>query len=323
MLETSARLLRLLTLLQSRREWTGPDLAQQLGVDVRTVRRDADKLRELGYEVRASSGPGGGYQFGGGREMPPLLLDDDEALAVAVALRTAASRISRLEDTALRVLAKLDQLLPKRLHRRLGALWAVTVDLGGGHDTIDPQRLTQLAAACRDLERLRFAYADHDGRTSTREVEPYRLAHTGRRWYLVAWDPSRADWRTFRVDRIGAVTTGDRFAARALPEDVVAYVSRSIAYAPFAVQARVYLAGSAAEVAAGIPPWIGVVEPVDDTRCILAIGGPTLGAVAAHLIMADLDFEVIEPPELVPHLAALAARLERAGRAVAVAPAPP
>lgn len=311
MLETSARLLRLLTLLQGRREWSGVELAQKLEVDVRTVRRDADRLRDLGYEVRASSGPGGGYQFGGGREMPPLLLDDDEALAVAVALRTAATSVAGLEDTALRVLVKLEQILPRRLHARLSALWAVTVPLGDKTEALDPRRLTEVAAACRDRERVRFVYADHDGKSSTREVEPYRLAHTGRRWYLVAWDTSRQDWRTFRVDRIGALETGARFEPRPFPEDVATYVSRSISSAAYAIRARLTVAESAERLAARLPPWIGVIEPIDADHCALEVGGPTLAAVATHLVFIDADFEIIEPPELITHIRALAARLER------------
>ncbi len=311
MLETSARLLRLLTLLQGRREWSGVELAARLEVDVRTVRRDAERLRELGYEVRASSGPGGGYQFGGGREMPPLLLDDDEALAVAVALRTAASSVEGLEDTALRVLVKLEQILPRRLHARLSALWSVTVSLGDKAAALDPRRLTEVAAACRDHERLRFAYADHEGHTSTREVEPYKLAHTGRRWYLVAWDPSREDWRTFRVDRIGALECGARFSPRPFPEDVTTYVSRSLTSAPFAVRARLLVAEPAERLAARVPPWLGLIAPLDAQRCTLEVGGPTLSAVAAHLAFVDADFEVQEPPELRAHLQALGERLVR------------
>jgi predicted DNA-binding transcriptional regulator YafY len=322
-LDTSTRLLRLLTLLQARREWSGPELAERLEIDVRTVRRDVDRLRDLGYEVRASSGPGGGYQFGAGREMPPLLLDDDEALAVTVALRTAASSIARLEDTALRVVVKLEQILPKRLRARLGALHAMTVSLKGKtDDALDPRRLTEVAAACRDHEQLTFAYADRGGRGSTRHVEPHRLAHTGRRWYLVAWDLDRADWRTFRVDRIGLLSTGARFQPRPFLEDVATYVARAISYAPYDVRVRLRVAGSAEALALRIPPWIGVLEPIDAGHCILAIGGPSLAAVAAHLVFVDADFEVLEPPELVPHIQAVADRLARSARTVARASAP-
>lgn len=312
MLDTSARLLRLLTLLQSRREWSGPELAERLEVDVRTVRRDAERLRALGYQVRASSGPGGGYQFGAGRDMPPLLLDDEEALAIAVALRTAASSVARLEHVALQVLVKLEQVLPKRLHTRLRALQTVTVSLGKNRDEVDPRLLTELAAACREFERLTFGYASYAGRPSTRQVEPHRLAHTGRRWYLVAWDVDRTDWRTFRVDRIGKVSRGSSFEPRTFPEDIATYVSRAIAYEPYQVRARILLNESAEELGARLPPWVGVLEPVDEKHCILAIGGPSLASIASHLVFIESEFEVLEPPELIPYLETVAARLNRA-----------
>ncbi|MDX5574184.1 YafY family protein, partial [Streptomyces sp. ID01-9D] len=205
MLETSARLLRLLSLLQAHRDWSGADLADRLGVTPRTVRRDVDKLRELGYPVNASRGTGGGYQLGAGAELPPLLLDDEEAVAVAVGLRTAAGHgIEGIGESSVRALAKLEQVLPNRLRRRVGALGAFTVPMLHGPEAsaVDPGVLTELAGACRDAERLRFAYRTHDGEDSRRTVEPHRLVCTERRWYLVAWDLERADWRTFRVDRI-------------------------------------------------------------------------------------------------------------------------
>jgi predicted DNA-binding transcriptional regulator YafY len=302
----------LLSLLQSRREWSGPELAERLEVDVRTVRRDADRLRGLGYEIRASSGPGGGYQFGAGRDMPPLLLDDDEALAIAVALRTAASSVTRLEHIALQVLAKLEQLLPKRLHTRLRALQTVTVTLGQRRDEVDPHNLTELAAACRDFERLSFTYSSHAGRASRRQVEPHRLAHTGRRWYLVAWDLERDDWRTFRVDRIEALSRGARFSPRPFSEDVSAYVSRSISYEPYQVRARVLLTGRAEQLAERMPPWIGMLEAFGEEHCILAIGAPSLAAIACNLVFIDTEFEVLEPPELRTYLETVATRLTRA-----------
>src|SRR5262245_8758169 len=198
MLETSARLLRLLSLLQARRYWSGKELGERLEIDIRTVRRDVDRLRDLGYTVHASAGVGGGYRFGAGASMPPLLLDDDEAVAMTVALRSIAGGVSRLEDTAMRVLVKLDQILPPRLRPRLSALHAVTVSIAGPADPLDPEVLTSVAVACRDNERLQFRYCDRLGKTTSRNVEPLRLAHTGRRWYLVAWDNGRTDWRTFR-----------------------------------------------------------------------------------------------------------------------------
>jgi predicted DNA-binding transcriptional regulator YafY len=316
MYETSARLLRLLSLLQARREWSGRDLASRLEVDVRTVRRDVDRLRELGYTVRASAGVGGGYQFGAGASMPPLLLDDDEAVAVTVALRGTASSALRLEETAMRVLAKIDQILPPRLRPRLSALHAVTVSVERAAEPVDPDVLTTVAVACRDNEQLRFRYRDRGGQATARVVEPLRLAHTGRRWYLVAWDTVRADWRTFRMDRIQpGLATGKRFRPREPPEgDVAAYVLKSISYAPYRFQARLALAGSAATLAERIPPWIGVLEAVDERHCVLSTAGDSVEILVAHMVMAGVDFELIEPSELAPRVREIAARLDRATR---------
>src|SRR3954470_2906441 len=200
MLETSARLLRLISLLQARRDWTGPELAERLEVGVRTVRRDVDRLRRLGYPVQATPGVAGGYPLGVGASLPPLLLDEEEAVAVAVGLRTAVSGgVAGIEETSVRALAKLEQVLPGRLRRRVGALGAATVPYPATGPTVDPSTLATIAAACRDNERLRLRYRAHDGTASRRLLEPHRLVHTGRRWYLVAYDTDRADWRTFRV----------------------------------------------------------------------------------------------------------------------------
>ncbi|HEX3649834.1 MAG TPA: WYL domain-containing protein, partial [Pseudonocardiaceae bacterium] len=235
MLETSARLLRLLSLLQSRPEWSGAELADRLGVTDRTVRRDMDKLRGLGYPVHAGTGVSGGYRLGAGAALPPLLLDDDEAVAVAIGLRTAtAGAVTGIEETSVRALAKLEQVLPHRLRRRIGALqdYTVRITVDGG-PTVDPDVLTALANACRDHERLRLDYRDHHDTTSRRTVEPHQLVNWGRRWYLVAWDVDRAAWRTFRVDRLTPrVPTGPRFPPREPPGgDVVDYVTRGVASA--------------------------------------------------------------------------------------------
>src|SRR6266545_2546717 len=205
MLETSARLLRLLSLLQARRDWSGPDLADRLGVSARTVRRDVERLRSLGYPVHATSGTAGGYRLGAGAALPPLLLDDDEAVAVAVGLRTAAGgSVAGIEETSVRALVKLEQVLPSRLRHRVNALWTSTVPVPvpGDGATVDAEVLTAIAGACRDHQRLRFDYRDHGGSASVRTVEPHRLVCWGRRWYLLAWDTDRNDWRTFRVDRL-------------------------------------------------------------------------------------------------------------------------
>lgn len=317
MLGTSTRVLRLLSLLQARREWSGADLAERLEVDVRTVRRDVDRLRALGYLIDASTGPGGGYRLGAGSVTPPLLLDDDEALAVAVALSAAAGSVANLQDIAVRVLAKLDQLLPPRLRRRLGALQAVTVSLAAGQAAVDPRTLTTLAAACRDHDRLHFEYRDQRDRLTAREVEPMRLMHTGRVWYLAAWDVARADWRTFRVDRIDAAAglrVGSRFVPREPPEDFATHVSRSIAASPYRHQVRFSVAASARDLVDRIPPWVGVLEPAGEGRSILTIGGDTHEAVTALLVHAGVDFELLDPPEAAAPIAAVAERLLRGTR---------
>jgi predicted DNA-binding transcriptional regulator YafY len=192
----------MLSLLQVRREWSGDELGTRLDVDVRTIRRDVDRLRQLGYVIDASAGPGGGYRLSAGTATPPLLLDDDEAVAVAVALGAAAGSVASTDEVALRVLAKLDQLLPRRVRRRLSALPAVTVSLVSPRSAVSLNVLSAVAAACRDNLQLRFAYRDSRGAATARVVEPMRLVHTGRRWYLAAWDVDRGDWRTFRVDRV-------------------------------------------------------------------------------------------------------------------------
>src|SRR5215211_9032365 len=216
---TASRLLELLSLLQARRDWSGADLADRLEVSGRTVRRDIERLRALGYPVDALPGPAGGYRLRAGAAMPPLLLDDDEAIAIAVGLRTAArASVTGIEETSVRALVKLEQVLPSHLRRRVRALQTATMTLPAGGPTVDPQSLTVIAAACRDSERLRFAYRGRDGASSRREVEPHSLVNLGRRWYLVAWDRGREDWRSFRVDRLtGPAVTGVRFTARELP----------------------------------------------------------------------------------------------------------
>src|SRR6266536_2500149 len=219
MTETSSRLLELLSLLQGRRDWPGDELASRLEVSGRTVRRDIERLRRLGYPVESLTGPAGGYRLRAGSAMPPLLLDDDEAIAIAVGLRTAAgASVTGIEESAIRALVKLEQVLPAHLRRRVAALGSATVVPPPGGPTVDPQQLTTIAAACRDCECLRFDYASRDGTATRREVEPHALVNRGRRWYLVAWDRQRGVWRTFRVDRLErAEPTGPRFTARSLP----------------------------------------------------------------------------------------------------------
>lgn len=324
MLETSARLLRLLSLLQAHREWTGADLADRLGVTPRTVRRDVDRLRELGYPVNASPGTGGGYQLGAGAELPPLLLDDDEAVAVAVGLRTAAGNgVEGIGEASVRALAKLEQVLPGRLRRRVSALNEFTVPMlrEPQRSTVDATVLTELATVCRDSERLRFGYRDHEGAATRRTVEPHRLVCTERRWYLVAWDLDREDWRTFRVDRIEPRPPhGPRFVPRPAPaEDLAAYVSQGVAQRAHAAQALVRLKMSAQEAARIIRPTDGALEPVDEHSCLLRTGAVNLDVLVIHIMLLRCEFEVVDPPELTERIRAARDLL---GRAVDAAPSP-
>jgi predicted DNA-binding transcriptional regulator YafY len=312
-LETSARLLRLLALLQAHRDWPGTELAGRLGVSPRTVRRDVDKLRGLGYPINAVGGVGGGYQLGAGASLPPLLLDDEEAVAVVVGLRTAAGgAITGIAETSVRALAKLDQVLPSRLRYQVDTLSSAMVIMPMPGSTVDPSTLTAIASAVRNHERLRFDYASSDGSATVRDVEPYRLVQNGRRWYLFAWDTGRTDWRRFRVDRLSPrVPTGPRFAPRPLPAD---YLAMGTAANGHRHQAVFLMYGSAPEVASEVPPTLGVVEPVDDRTCLLRIGSDSLDHLAVWVAAFGFDFEVREPPELVEHLRTLTARLLRAVR---------
>jgi predicted DNA-binding transcriptional regulator YafY len=315
MLGTSARLLRLLTLLPSHRSWTGAELGARLEVTARTLRRDVDRLRSLGYPVQSTSGVAGGYRFGAGTELPPLLLDDDEALAVSLGLRTAAAgSVTGMEEVALRALTKLEQVFPARLRRRLSALHASIVPLGRSGPTVDAGMLTTVATACRDHARLAFGYRGNDGARTHRKVEPSGLVHTGLRWYLVAWDLTRRDWRTFRVDRIAAkVTTGAPFFPRSPPEGgLAAYVSRSVSLSPYPVRARVLLRAPIAEMAQRISPATGTLESVDARSCLLLVGAPSLDALAVWMCLLGVDFEIREPPEAREHLRRLGDRAHRA-----------
>jgi predicted DNA-binding transcriptional regulator YafY len=314
MLETSARLLRLLSLFQGRRYWSGPDLAHRLDVTSRTLRRDVDKLRTLGYPIHSTSGAEGGYQLGAGSHMPPLLLDDEEAVAVALGLRSAAAgAIEGVEEASMRALSKIEQILPPRLARRVAALQTVVVMPARKGSSVDARTLSTIAGACRDHEVLRFRYRDHAGTASARSVEPHRLVNTGRRWYLVAWDSDRNDWRTFRVDRIQPrVTTGPRFVPREPPaQDLAAYVARGVWYAP-PCRARIKLLVAAAVVAERLPPGVGLIEPIDEHSCFFDMGASTFESLAMHLVLLGVDFELAEPPELVNEVRRLTDRYHRA-----------
>jgi predicted DNA-binding transcriptional regulator YafY len=327
MLETSARLLRLLSLLQTRPDWTAAELAERLGVNARTIRRDIERLRDLDYPVHATRGVPG-YRLGAGAALPPLLLNDEEAVAVAVGLRTAATGVSGIEEASLGALAKLEPLLRARLRRRVKAVQASTLPIPGHGPgpRVDPAVLAVVAVACRDRERLRLAYRDHHGAVGRRAVEPYRLVSWGRRWYLVAWDLDREGWRILRVDRVEPATvtpTGQRFTPRELPEggDLAAYVSRRVSAAAWRYHARVLVHAPAEEIRRRVPAAAGEVEEVDEGTCLLDTGADTLETLAVYLGMLGADFEVGEPPELVTHLRALADRYRRA--TAGLAPAQP
>ncbi|WP_406080698.1 helix-turn-helix transcriptional regulator [Micromonospora sp. NBC_00858] len=317
MVETSVRLLRLLTLLQGHRDWSGTELADRLAVSTRTVRTDVERLRVLGYRIESRPGVAGGYRLGAGSALPPLLLDDDEAVAVAVGLRAAASGSVRgIEETSLRALAKLEQALPSRLRHRVDALRAATVSAAAGGPTVDAETLTAVSTAVHRQERLRFDYAGHDGTATVRDVEPYRLVYTGRRWYLLGWDTDRADWRTFRADRIQPrVPGGPRFTPREPPGgDAVAHVLRGVGSTAWPHPARVRLHAPADRMAQRIPSTAGLLEAIDEHSCLLHTGGESLSNLAAFLGTLEVDLDVLDPPELRDVLRGVAARLGRAAQ---------
>jgi predicted DNA-binding transcriptional regulator YafY len=319
MLETSARLLALLSLLQARRDWPGETLARRLEVSPRTVRRDVDRLRELGYPVQATRGPDGGYRLEAGTELPPLLFDDDQAVAVAVALQTATASVEGIEEAALRALATVRQVMPARLRHRVDALRVTTVERGAGWrgTRVDSTRLMAIGTAVRAREVLRFDYPQRgaDGsaegaeRRRRRRVEPYHVVRWSGRWYLVAWDLDRADWRTFRVDRMHPRTpTGPRFTPRELPApDVATFVAERFSTPSWPCQGEVILHAPAERVA----DWVrgqGVVEELGPDRCRLVVGSWGWHELAVWLGWFDADLEIVGPPELRAAAAALAAR---------------
>ena len=315
MLDTSARLLQLLSLLQRRRFWTGAELAERLEVTQRTVRRDVDRLRALGYPVSSSVGVAGGYQLDAGASLPPLLLDDDEALAIAIGLRTVAvSTVSGAEAAAVRALTKLERILPPRLRRRFRTMRDAMVPLHARGPRIDATVLTTLAAASRDHELVSFRYLDRHAKATRRRVEPHGLVHTGSRWYLAAYDLTREDWRTFRVDRIeGKATAADRFRHRELPdEDLAAFVSRSIGSRAYTHRARVLIHAPLEQVADKLHPAAGHLTAVSKRRCLLESGANSLPSLAWYIASLGEEFSVQSPPELVDAITELAGRLSRA-----------
>ncbi|GHH68976.1 transcriptional regulator [Kitasatospora indigofera] len=315
MTDTPARLLNLLSLLQTPREWPGSELAERLEVSPRTIRRDIERLRDLGYPVQATMGAVGGYRLVAGTAMPPLLLDDEEAVAIAVGLRAAAGHaVGGIEEASVRALAKLVQVLPSRLRHRVSTLNEATVPLlRGDGPTVDPEDLTLLAAAISNRERLRFGYRAVDGAESKRLVEPHRLVPAGRRWYLVAYDNGRDDWRIFRVDRITEpFATGVRTPPRELPaEDAAAYVAAKFSRLTPSFRAVATVHAPAEEVLRRFPRADEVL-PLDERSCRLQSREDSLEWLAMRLLMLGCEFEVHEPPELAGHLRALGARATRA-----------
>jgi predicted DNA-binding transcriptional regulator YafY len=312
-LGTTERVLTLLGLLQQRAVWTGPQLADRLGVTPRTVRRDVERLRTLGYPVQASQGVGGGYQLGPGQHLPPLLLDDEEAIATAVSLLVGAGgAVAGAADAALRALTKLDQVLPTRLRHEVRTLSAAVESFGTDRPPIEPKVLMTLARACRDEVEAGFDYPS-GGEVRRRRVEPYRLVASDRRWYLLAFDLDRDGWRSFRVDRMTGVSARTwRFRPRAAP-DAAAYVQESVASRVYPHRARFLVHAPAETVRAQIPASAAVVRPRSDGRCEVRSGAGSLDFVLMHVLLLDHEFEVLDPPGLAERCHVLAQRLLSAG----------
>ena len=308
-------MLQLLGLLQSRRVWSGEELAERLGVTGRSVRRDVDRLRDLGYPVHASKGHGGGYQLGAGAALPPLLLDPDEAVAMAVCLRVAAGgSVAGVGESALRALSKLDQVMPARLRSQVSAVHDATVTLTSGQqDTpVEPDVLMTLARASRDHEHVECGYVDVRDNETQRRLEPYQLVTTGRRWYLLAYDRDRQDWRTLRLDRMSEVRAlGTTFVSRDAP-DPADYVRRAISASPYRYVAKVRYLAPQDVVAQTFSAASVTIEPDGPDACIVTAGGDEPERMVPWLAMPGCEFEVLEPPEVVAAVRAVAARLARA-----------
>jgi predicted DNA-binding transcriptional regulator YafY len=318
MADTSARTLRLLSLLEGRRYWPGAELAERLQVSARTLRRDVDRLRELGYPIQAQRGVDGGYQLAAGTALPPLVVDDEEAVALAVSLQVAAQGgVEGTAEASMRALAKVIQVMPARLRRRVEALTSATVSASWGSTgqaAVDPAILTTAAMACRDAERLRFSYTAAGGEQTDRHVEPYRLVLLGRRWYLVGYDLTRQDWRSFRLDRLtGPHGTGARFRPRELPAaDAAAFVQAGIgrATAVYEVEA---LVDAPAETVRERHGRYATVEEVSETRSRIRMTIDQLEWPMMLLGSLGVEFEVISPPELLDQVRDWARRFTQAG----------
>ena len=314
MADTASRSLALLSLLQNPRAWAGSELAERLEVSRRTVRRDVERLRDLGYPVEATMGADGGYRLVAGMAMPPLLLDDDEATAMAFGLRTAAdSAVEGIDESAIRALAKLEQVLPTRLRHRLATLTAATLALPRTGPTVSAETLIALARAIANRDRVRFRYRALDLATSHRIVEPNRLVAWSRRWYLMAFDVDRDDWRLFRVDRIADPwSLRSRTPFRELPvADALTFVTERLLESAPTYRAVATLHAPIERVAPSLD-GVGELESIGVDRCRLTIDGDTLAWLAFRLSTIGCEFEVHEPPELVDHLRDLGARISRA-----------
>jgi len=317
MANTSSRMLRLLSLLETHRYWPGAELASRLQVSQRTLRRDIDRLRELGYPVQAQRGVTGGYQLAAGAALPPLLVDDEEAVALVVGLQAAAeSAVEGIAESSVRALAKVVQVMPARLRRRVDALRAMTVPAGwgGARVGVDPGVLTSVAVACRDTERLRFGYTAATGQRTVRHVEPHRLVSLGRRWYLVGYDLDRQDWRSYRIDRIARPEgTGARFRPRELPAaDAAAFVRAGIGSVSAVYDVEVEIEAPAAAVRERIGRWC-TVENAGLGRCRIRMAADSLDWPTMALGAVGADFEVVSPPELADHVLDWGRRFSRAG----------
>jgi predicted DNA-binding transcriptional regulator YafY len=315
--DTSTRTLRLLSLFQNRRFWPVEELARRLEVSERTLRRDIDRLRELGYPVEAQRGPDGGYQLAAGAVLPPLVLDDEEAVALGVGMQAAlqGGGVAGIEESSVRALAKIVQVMPSRLRRRVDALAAMTVAAPWSDPpaSIEPDHLTSIAQACRDTERLEFAYTARDGTQSDRRVEPHRLVLLGRRWYLVAWDMKRSDWRSFRLDRMSEPRpTGAQFLPRELPaDDAAEFVRGGIDNLPTRHVVEALIHAEASVVRTRIGSW-ATVEEIDDDRCRLRMTSDSLEWVLVTLGRTGADFEVVSPPDVIDYARQWTERISRA-----------
>jgi len=327
--------------MQSRPAWTGAELAERLGVSTRTIRHDIDRLRELGYPVNATRGPAGSYRLGAGARLPPLLLDDEEAVAVAIGLR-AGTGVTRIQESSGRALAKLEQVLPHRLRRQVTAV-ASAMSRGPENTStnvpdpeVDPAVLSAIAGAIRDQVYVRFQYAaprpPDQGRPDqelqdqqlpdqgpsdggeTRLVEPYRMVSWVRNWYLVGRDPASGSWHSFRVDWINLrPPTHRRFTPSPLPgEDYPSFVLRDVASTGWKVHARIIVLAPAQEVLSRINPTVGIVESIDDSTSVLITGADSLEIIAVYIGMLGRDFQITEPAELVDHVRVLGERYKRA-----------